>query len=306
MSASTIFLEEKVGGFALVFASRCETYADRSAKRKDCNRTGMGCVIISAMLTNSLQSYLDFITETAFLAGRLTLGYYQSGVHTDFKMDHSPVTIADRQAEELIRKRIETVYPDHAILGEEYGASRTGASHVWYIDPIDGTKSFIHGVPLYSVLIGLEIEGEVQVGVAYFPALDEMIWAATGLGCWWNGRRAHVSPVDNLEQAVFTTTSAFGFEKHGYRDVFDRLARRCFFQTGWGDAYGYMLVATGRAEIMMDPIMNVWDCGPFPPIFAEAGGYFGDWQGKPGAHSGQALATTPALLPQALKVIQGE
>jgi histidinol-phosphatase len=258
------------------------------------------------MPTETLRTYLDFITETAFLAGRLTLGYFQAGLQPEIKADQSPVTLADRMAEELIRSRIEAAYPTHAILGEEYGASKTGSSHVWYIDPIDGTKSFIRGVPLYAVLIGLEIEGQIQAGAAYFPALDEMIAAACGLGCWWNGRRAQVSQIKRLEQAFFTTTSAFGFEKSGNKAVFDRLSRRCYFQTGWGDAYGYMLVATGRAEIMMDPVMSVWDCGPFPPIFVEAGGYFGDWAGQPGIHSGQALATTPALLPQVLKVIHGE
>ncbi len=141
-------------------------------------------------MSESLQSYLDFATETAHLAGRLTLGYFQAGVRPDLKPDDSPVTIADRQAEELIRARIEKTYPSHAIVGEEFGAKETaGASHRWFVDPIDGTKSFIRGVPLYGVLLGLEIEGTVEVGAAYFPALDDMVYAASGLGCWWNGRR---------------------------------------------------------------------------------------------------------------------
>ncbi len=118
-------------------------------------------------MTDSLQSYLDFATETAHLAGRLTLGYFQAGVRPDLKPDDSPVTIADRQAEELIRARIEKTYPSHAIVGEEFGAKETaGASHRWFVDPIDGTKSFIRGVPLYGVLLGLEIEGTVEVGAA--------------------------------------------------------------------------------------------------------------------------------------------
>ncbi len=148
-----------------------------------------------------LSDYLDFARQTAWEAGRLTLGYYQTGVHAEFKGDDSPVTIADREAERLIRKRIQSEYPDHSIVGEEYGVSASaGATRRWIIDPIDGTKSFVHGVPLYGVLIGLEIEGTPAVGIAYFPALDEMLSAATGLGAWWNGRRCRVSEVDQLDR----------------------------------------------------------------------------------------------------------
>jgi histidinol-phosphatase len=251
-----------------------------------------------------LSGYLEFITETAYLAGRLTLGYYQSGLAVDYKADHSPVTIADRKAEELIRSRIERSYPGHAIVGEEFGLKESqGASHRWIIDPIDGTKSFMRGVPLYGVLLGLEIDGRVEAGAAYFPALDEMIAAATGQGCWWNGRPAHVSPITNINQAYFTTTSVQAFEKHGRMEVFSRLMKSCYYQTGWSDAYGYLLVATGRVEMMLDPIMNVWDCGPFPPILSEAGGFFGDWKGRATIYSNEALATTHALLPQVIELI---
>ena len=154
-------------------------------------------------MPENLIEYFDFITETAYLAGRLTLGYYQAGVRADMKADDTPVTVADRLSEEFIRGRIEKRYPSHAIVGEEFGVSQhEGASHRWFIDPIDGTKSFIHGVPLYAVLIGLEIEAEVKVGAAYFPALDEMLAAANGLGCWWNGKRAHGSPASRPSAAV--------------------------------------------------------------------------------------------------------
>ncbi|MEW5872542.1 MAG: inositol monophosphatase family protein [Chloroflexota bacterium] len=258
------------------------------------------------MANENLSDYLKFITETAYLAGRLTLGYYQAGVRADFKADDTPVTAADRQAEALIRQRIEARYPDHAILGEEYGQDeRQGASHRWIIDPIDGTKSFVRGVPLYAVLIGLEIEGQVEVGAAYFPALDEMLAAAHTNGCWWNGRPAHVSTVDRLARAVLSCTSTQTFAMFNRQKAWERLLRACYFQTGWSDAYGYLLVATGRIEIMLDPVMSVWDCGPFPPIFREAGGYFGDWQGNPTIYAKEALATNQALLPEVLKLIQG-
>ena len=166
-------------------------------------------------MTN-LQTYLEFATETAYLAGKLTLGYFQAGVRPDMKSDDTPVTVADRGAEELVRARIEQRYPGHTVLGEEFGETAgADASHRWIVDPIDGTKAFIRGVPLYAVLLGLEIEGRVEVGVSYFPALDEMIYAATGHGCWWNGRRARVSQVASLDRAFVTTTDAGSFARHG-------------------------------------------------------------------------------------------
>jgi histidinol-phosphatase len=259
-------------------------------------------------MPDQLQTYLDFAVETAYLAGRLTLGYYQRGqraLGAEFKADHSPVTVADRKGEELIRDRIEGRYPGHAIVGEEFGSTGSqGASHRWFIDPIDGTKAFARGVPLYAVLIGLEIEGQVRAGAAYYPALDEMLAGATGLGAWWNGRRAHVSEVQRLDEAYVAFTDVAGFAAHGRARAWDRLQAAGYHRVGWSDAYGYLLVATGRVELMLDPAMNAWDCGPFPPILEEAGGYFGDWQGNPTIYAGEALATTQALLPQVLEIIR--
>ena len=252
----------------------------------------------------SLRSYLDFSVETAYLAGKLTLGHFQTGLRPDFKSDDTPVTVADRQAEALIRERIASRYPRHAIVGEEYGTDGDAqASHRWFIDPIDGTKSFVRGVPLYAVLIGLAIEGVVEVGAAYFPALDEMVAAATGEGCWWNGRRAHVSDVSSLQQAVVAFTDVANFGRHGRAAAWERIQAATYFRAGWGDAYGHALVATGRVELMLDPIMNAWDCAPFPPILKEAGGYFGDWQGNTSIHGNEALSTSLALLPQVLDLI---
>jgi histidinol-phosphatase len=258
-------------------------------------------------VSQPLQEFLDFATETAYLAGKLTLGYFQTGLRPDFKEDDSPVTVADRKAEELIRSRIEQQYPHHAIVGEEYGAQETeGATHRWFIDPIDGTKAFFRGIPLYAVLLGLEIEGEVQAGVAYYPALDEMLAAASGAGCWWNGRRTRVSDITSLNRAFVASSDVGSFAQFGRADEWERIKRSTYVRVGCGDAYGYLLVATGRAEIMLDPIMNVWDCGPFPPILQEAGGYFGDWQGNITIYGNEAMATTQQLLPDVLALIRGE
>jgi histidinol-phosphatase len=265
-----------------------------------------------------LQPYLDFITRTAYRAGRITLGYFNTGIRPDFKPDDTPVTAADRAAEGFIRAEIEQAYPGHAILGEEFGASapksvpiresetESAVSHRWIIDPIDGTKSFMRGVPLYAVLIGLEIEGVVRVGAAYYPGTDEMLCAADGLGCWWNGRRAHVSDVAAMDRAFVCFTNIRNMPKYGRAEAWERINAAAYACRGWSDAYGYLLVATGRAEVMLDPIMAVWDCGPFPPIFREAGGYFGSWEGQAGHTYGEAMATTQQLLPEMLRLIAGK
>jgi histidinol-phosphatase len=270
------------------------------------------------------RTYLDFTTQLAYRAGRITLGYFNTGIRPEFKADDTPVTAADRAAEEFIRGEIEKAYPGHAIVGEEFGESSPSPREAlprgagkgwrsmgegenalrWIIDPIDGTKSFVRGVPLYAVLIGLEIEGVVRVGAAYFPALDEMLCAADGLGAWWNGRRAQVSQVASLKQACICYTTYHNFQK---RDpaLWNRLSEAAYMLRGWSDAYGYLAVATGRAEVMVDPYMQVWDCGPFPVIFREAGGYFGSWAGEEGHTHGEALACNAALRAEVLGLMRG-
>lgn len=259
-------------------------------------------------MTESLRAYLDFAAETAWQAGQLTLGYFQTGLRPDFKADESPVTKADRESEQLIRRCIEQKYPGHAIIGEEYGDSSPNgrASHRWIIDPIDGTRSFVRGVPMYGVLIGLEIEGQCQVGVAYFPALGEMITAAKGEGCWWNGRRARVSEARQLKEGVVVHADTASFAQYGKDEAWQRVQAAAGYRAGWCDCYGYILVATGRAELMLDPIMNLWDCAPHLPILQEAGGFFGDWQGNATIYAGSTIATTQALLPEVLKLLNGD
>jgi len=250
------------------------------------------------------KEYLDFANETAYQAGRLTLDYFGSDLEADYKGDDTPVTIADRKAESLIRRRIESKYPDHAILGEEYGRKDSqNTTFRWIIDPIDGTKSFIRGVPLYGVLIGLEVEGVIEVGVVYFPALDEIIYAATGLGCYCNGRRAFVSGQKALDRSFVSFTDIASFEQYGRAEEWDRIKAATYYRVGWSDAYGHALVATGRLELMLDPIVNPWDCGPFPVLLREAGGYFGTWDGKETIYGDEAMSTTRILLPEVLKLI---
>ena len=253
-----------------------------------------------------LDSYLTFARQLAYRAGRVTLAHYNKGIQHERKADESPVTAADKATEQFIRGEIEKTYPSHAIVGEEYGAKAgEGNPFRWFVDPIDGTKSFIKGVPFYSVLIGLEIEGVSRVGAVCFPALDEVLYAADGLGAWVNGRRVRVSDVKDMKKAVFLYTSWSGFRTKKRLDAFENLHRDCYYGRGWSDAYGYYMVASGRAEIMLDPFIELWDVAPFPPIFREAGGYFGSWDGEEGHTHGEALACNAALKRKVLKLTRG-
>jgi len=246
------------------------------------------------MSRDSLATLLEFAVDVAWRAGRVTLAHFQTGLAVETKPDLSPVTLADRAAEALCRELIEARYPRDGILGEELGGTRAGAARRWIIDPIDGTRSFVHGVPLYSVLLALEEEGEPVLGVIHLPALGETVWAGRELGCWWDGRRALVSQVDRLEDAtVCTSEGNIGDPERAA--AWRRLAAHAANARTWGDAYGYALVATGRAEAMIDPIVSAWDCAAVRPVIEEAGGVFTDWSGAPTHLGSSAIASNAAL-----------
>ena len=229
-----------------------------------------------------------------------------AGIEVESKGKNDFVTQFDKEAERRLVAGLEKLLPESGFIAEESTSTKKGQRFNWIIDPIDGTKSFVHGVPLYGVLIGLEIEGTPAVGTAYFPALDEMLSAATGLGAWWNGRRCRVSEVDQLDRAVIAhaDTHSFGKVSPAKGAAWDRLAAASYYNAGWCDAYGYALVATGRCEAMLDPVMNLWDCAALLPIVKEAGGYFGDWKGHQTIDAGEALATNAALQEQILAMLE--
>jgi histidinol phosphatase-like enzyme (inositol monophosphatase family) len=253
----------------------------------------------------NLDTFLSFALDAAWQAGRMTLGYYQTGLAAERKADNSPVTLADRQAEQKLRELIVARWPDHALIGEEYGhqPGRSDSGYTWIIDPIDGTKSFICGVPFYAVLLALVKDDQPQLGVMYFPALNEMVYARRGGGCFWNGRRARVSPVSRLADAVLLASDLDTFGRFNRQDAFQRLIDATYFQRTWGDAYGYALVATGRAEVMLDPAMAIWDCGPLQVIMEEAGGTFTDWRGTPTIFGGEAVATNGLLFDPVMSLL---
>ncbi|HET9949667.1 MAG TPA: inositol monophosphatase family protein [Longimicrobiales bacterium] len=246
---------------------------------------------------------MDFATRLAVEAGDVTLKYFGGLVDHDAKGDGTPVTIADREAERLIRERVGARYPDHSILGEEYGESNPGARVRWILDPIDGTRSFMHGVPLYGVLIGIEIEGESAVGVVHFPPLRETVAAGAGLGCTWNGEPCRVSTVSRLEDAVVCTTDVERLLSRPIGPGWRKLQQRAAFSRTWGDCYGHALVATGRIEAQVDPVMAPWDAGPFQTILTEAGGRFTTLDGRATVHGGSGISTNGLLHDEVLRTL---
>ncbi len=253
--------------------------------------------------TPSTRTLLEFALDAAWQAGRITLGYYQTNMAADRKADNSMVTIADKLAEQKLRQLIEERWPDHGIIGEEYGDSNSDAPYTWTIDPIDGTRSFVSGVPLFSTLVALLDGNRPLVGVIHLPALNETIYAARGDGCYWNGRRVHVSSIDKLEDAMLLISGLNHFTSAEQVEGWQKLIDATYAQRTWGDAYGYALVASGRAEIMVDPAMHLWDCGPMQVILEEAGGHFTDWRGNATIHAGESIVTNEALFEPVMELI---
>jgi histidinol phosphatase-like enzyme (inositol monophosphatase family) len=238
---------------------------------------------------------LEAVTDAARLAGQVAMRHFQSSLVVERKLDGSPVTVADRAAEELARDWIASRFPNDGIVGEEHGVTRAGAHRRWIIDPIDGTKSFVHGVPLWGTLVGV-CEGEAAVaGAAYFPALDELLCAAVERGAWWNGARCQVSSVSQVGDATVLTTDQRFTRTPERRAGWQRLAERAAIARDWGDCYGYLLVATGRAEVMIDGILADWDTAALFPAIHEAGGVFTDCSGMPTPFGKSAVATNAAL-----------
>jgi histidinol phosphatase-like enzyme (inositol monophosphatase family) len=253
----------------------------------------------------SLRELLDVATECAYLAGRRSLAYFNAGVDVEHKGDDTPVTRADREAEHVIREVIHKFFPSHSILGEEHGKTVGGdPDYTWIVDPIDGTKSFIHGVPLYGSVVGCVVRGEPRVGAVYLPPLGDMFAAAEGEGATWNGRRCRVSEVDQLEDATVLAGSITRAIKRS--DAYEKLADRARLNRGWGDVFGYMLVASGRAEVMLDPTISIWDIAGVAPIVREAGGFFGNWAGELTIGGPDACAVNGKLRDEVLGVLKNE
>ena len=254
-----------------------------------------------AMHKSEVDNLLEFALDVIWQAGHVTLGYFQTGVKAERKADNTPLTIADQLAEQKMRELISARFPDHGIVGEEYGRQQSDSPYTWVLDPIDGTKSFVCGVPIYANLLALLDGEQALIGVMNFPALNETVYAVRGGGCYWNGRRCHVSPTNQLGNAVLLTS---GLNYFGSKQLaWEKLLQATYIQRTWGDAYGYALVATGRADVMVDPSMALWDAAPLQVILEEAGGTFTDWQGVATIHNQEAVATNGILFDHVMDVI---
>ncbi len=241
----------------------------------------------------------------------LTLEYFNQGNYAvEQKHDATPVTIADRRAEQLLRAELLARFPGDGVLGEEFPEQTGTSGFRWIVDPIDGTKSFVTGVPLYGTLIGLEHKGQSVLGVIHLPALSETVWGSLGQGAWHecagqSPRPARVSTRSELAQSAFCTSEIATFAKRGSAAAYARLESATRIARTWGDCYGYALVATGRAEVMVDPIMSVWDAAALQPILTAAGGKFTDWQGRETIHGGEGVATNGLVHAQVLALLRG-
>lgn len=255
---------------------------------------------------------LEHAIACAREGGAFTLEYFKPGViGADHKADGSPVTVADRGCERLIRDRIREVFPDDGILGEEFGDEPGRSDYRWILDPIDGTFSFMHGVPLYTTLIGIEKlenghdQGEVVAGVIYAPALDELVYAHTGGGAWHAAGNeapipARVTKTQTLSAATVSTTSLDYWDDPAGWLAIDKA---CKHTRGWADAYAVLLVATGRCDAAVEGNVHPWDVAPFGPIMAEAGGRFTDWRGKTTAHTDTAIVSNGLIHDELLGIV---
>jgi histidinol phosphatase-like enzyme (inositol monophosphatase family) len=266
-------------------------------------------------LTERLESAVAFVLEASVIPRRYFLN---DGLVIDRKADDSPVTRADKETEAFLRARIDTSCPDDTIIGEELPDKPGTSGFTWYLDPIDGTESFVRGVPLFGTMVALQHDGESVVGVIDFPALGEIVYAAQGSGAWWatnsNGastiadldrRPAHVSAVADLANAAVSTTGlAHLFEEAGVAEQWEALMKLVKIGRGYGDCYGHYLVATGRVDVMLDAVMNAWDNAPLLPIVTEAGGSFTDIKGNSVIDGGSGLSTNGLLHDAVLAVLR--
>jgi len=262
-------------------------------------------------MSNPIADRLQFALDTSARAAELILSYYHLGnIAVELKADQTPVTAADQGAEQLMRAEILKAFPQDGVLGEEFGETPGTSGYRWILDPVDGTKSFISGVPLFGTLVGVEHNGEPVIGLSRFPALNEVVYASKGQGAWRKigdaePKRAQVRSTARLEDGLFTFTSVGTWDVIGKLDAFTRLCKTARLTRGWGDCYGHCLVATGRADVHVDPIMSLWDAAALLPILTEAGGLFLNWDGESTTTGGNGISTTAALKDQVLDLLHG-
>ncbi|HEY7139729.1 MAG TPA: inositol monophosphatase family protein [Methylomirabilota bacterium] len=250
---------------------------------------------------------LEAALEAARAGGAIALRYFRGDVRVMRKADRTPVTQADHEAEIAIVERLRPEFPDIGFLGEEFGAQGS-QSRRWIVDPIDGTKNFVRGIPFWATLLALEEDGEVTLGVVHSPATGELLWARRGQGAWAGEVPLRVSAVGDLGDAMLVHSSMSllrPLDGGRWWDGFIRLVDRTDRQRGFGDYFGYTFVLRGQAEIMLEADVKAWDIAPFKVLFEEAGGRFTDFAGQPTIYSGTALASNGRLHDEALALLNG-
>lgn len=251
----------------------------------------------------NMKEYIDFMRELATISGAVIKPYFfSSNLDVESKSDDSPVTVADKKAEERMRDLIEKKYPEHGIIGEEHGSIREGAEFVWTLDPIDGTISFASGVPLFGTIVALLHEGKPIAGMIHQPIL-ELLCLGDGKTTTLNGEQVRVREIDTLEDAVLVATDIENIAAYQSKTGFDQLVNSTKVFRTWGDCYGYLLVASGWADIMADPIMNPWDKYPLIPIINGAGGVITGWDGSEAVNSDSVVAAHPRIHSQVLRIL---
>jgi histidinol phosphatase-like enzyme (inositol monophosphatase family) len=243
-----------------------------------------------------LSPYRTFMTELAMESGTFIQPLFgQMKIAVETKADQTPVTAADRGAEELMRSMLNRRFPEHGIIGEEFGTERPDAEFVWVLDPIDGTKAFITGVPLWGTLIALLHEGQPVLGCIHQPVLHQLL-LGDGVTTTFNARPVRCRPTTRIEEATLLTSDPISPRQHQNGRAYEALAARARLVRTWGDCYGYLLVASGWADVMIDAIMNAWDIAALVPVIRGAGGVISDWQGGPAyPASSTVAAATPEL-----------
>lgn len=232
----------------------------------------------------------------------MALSAFRQPLCVDWKSDGSPVTDADQAIEAMLWKALTESFPSHGILGEEGGSTAADSEFLWILDPIDGTRSFARGIPIFGIQLALAFQGRPVLGVVHLPALNETVAAAEGLGCTWNGAPCSVSDVADPARALIHI-----HERDLARQRSPALGpwlEQVQLERNWGDCYSFVLVATGRAEAALDPRMQVWDNGPLPVLLREAGGIFCDWEGQDSIWTGSAVACNAALAGTVLDLLQ--
>jgi histidinol-phosphatase len=246
---------------------------------------------------------LDAAVDAARAAGEIALKYFRTTFDVTLKADQSPVTQADREAEQAIVDILTRAFPAYGMLGEELGSH--GATETrWIVDPIDGTRNFVRRIPMWATLIALEERGEITRGVVYVPPTGELYTARRGGGAYLNGERLHVSDIARLDEAFLVHAGLGLVRRAGYWDGLVRLFDATERQRGFGDYVGYTLIAAGKAEVYVELDLKPWDLAPCKLVVEEAGGCFTDFEGRPTIYTGTALASNGALHQAALELLR--